>query len=122
MNIKEICLIALLVVFAVTSCTHETRVMEETYPNGSPKRECVYKGNDTSRELIRETTWYPDKKIQMTGEYKEKKRDGRWIYYYENGNVWSEGFFKKGKVMVSGPCIMKMAVYLLRAIIRKTDV
>ena len=97
MNIKEICLIALLAVFSVTSCTHETRVMEETYPNGSPKRECIYKGNDASRELIRETTWYPDKKIQMTGEYKEKKRDGRWIYYYANGNVWSEGFFKNGK-------------------------
>jgi len=25
------------------------------------------------------------------------KRDGKWIYYYENGNVWSEGFFKDGK-------------------------
>jgi antitoxin component YwqK of YwqJK toxin-antitoxin module len=71
--------------------------MEETYPDGSPKRECVYKGKNTSRELIRETTWYPHKKIQMMGEYKKKKRDGNWIYYYENGNVWSEGSFKDGK-------------------------
>ena len=94
---KKYCFIFLLVIFALTSCTHETKVMEETYPNGSPKRECVYKGKGASRDLIRETTWYPDKKIQMTGEFKGKKRDGKWIYYYENGNVWSEGFFKDGK-------------------------
>ena len=94
---KKYYLISLLVIFILTSCTKETKVMEETYPNGSPKRECVYKGKGTSRDLIRETTWYPDKKIQMTGEFKEKKRDGKWIYYYENGNVWSEGFFKDGK-------------------------
>ena len=94
---KKLCLISLLVIFALISCTHETKVMEEIYPDGSPKRECVYKGKDASRELIRETTWYPNKKIQMSGEYKAKKRDGKWIYYYENGNVWSEGFFKDGK-------------------------
>lgn len=88
---------SLLVIFAIISCTHETKIMEETYPNGSPKRECIYKGKDASRELIRETTWYPNKKVQMSGEFKEKKRNGKWIYYYENGNVWSEGFFKDGK-------------------------
>jgi len=94
---KKYCLTSLIVIFALTSCSHETKVMEETYPNGSPKRECVYKGKGDSRKLIRETTWYPDKKIQMSGEFKEKKRHGKWIYYYENGNVWSEGFFKDGK-------------------------
>jgi len=94
---KKQYLISLLVIFGFTSCIHETRVMEETYPDGSPKRECVYKGKDASRELIRETTWYPHNKIQMKGEYKDKKRDGKWIYYYENGNIWSEGFFKNGK-------------------------
>jgi len=94
---KKQYLISLLVIFAFTSCTHETKVIEETYPDGSPKRECVYKGKDGSRELLRETTWYPHKKIQMTGEYKSRQRDGRWVYYYENGNIWSEGFFKNGK-------------------------
>jgi len=94
---KKNCLISLLLIFAFCSCIRETRVMEETYPDGSPKRECVYKGKDASRELIRETTWYPQNKIQMKGEYKDKKRDGKWIYYYENGNIWSEGFFKNGK-------------------------
>ena len=94
---KKYCLISLLVTFMLTSCKHETKIMKETYPDGSPKWECVYKGKDASGELLRETTWYPHKKIQMAGEYKANKRDGKWIYYYENGNVWSEGFFKNGK-------------------------
>ncbi len=94
---KKQCLFSLVVIFALASCTHETKVLEETYPDGSPKRECVYKGKDAARELIGETTWYPKKKIQMIGEYKKNKRDGKWIYYYNNGNIWSEGFFKNGK-------------------------
>jgi len=94
---KKMSLISLVVIFALTSCKHETKVMEETYKDGSPKRECVYKGSGDTREIIKETTWYPMKKVQMVGEYKEKKRDGKWIYYYDNGNVWSEGYFKNGK-------------------------
>jgi antitoxin component YwqK of YwqJK toxin-antitoxin module len=97
MNMKKHYFICMIALVSLVSCTHETKVMEETYPDGSPKRECVYKGKDDSRELIQETTWYPNKKVQMTGEYKNKKRDGRWVYYYSNGNVWSEGFFKDGK-------------------------
>ena len=87
----------LFVILALAACTRETKVMKETYPDGSPERECVYKGNDDKGELIRETTWYPHKKLQMTGEYKDGKRDGKWMYYYENGNIWSEGYFKNGK-------------------------
>ena len=90
-------LLFLFLTFSFISCSHETKVMVETYPDGSPKRECVYRGKDETRELIKETTWYPGKKLQMVGEYKAKKRDGHWIYYYQNGNIWSEGFFKEGK-------------------------
>ena len=94
---KTFYLLPLAFLLATTACTHETKVVESKYPNGTPKKVCVYKGDDASRELINETTYYPDKKIQMQGEYKDNKRDGRWIYYYPNGNPWSEGSFKKGK-------------------------
>jgi len=90
-------LITLLAAAVFSSCTHETKIVEETYTDGSPKRECVYKGKDSKSELLRETTWYPKKKVQMVGEFKANKRDGKWVYYYENGNIWSEGFFKNGK-------------------------
>ena len=83
--------------FILSSCRFEHKEVEETYPDGSPKRVCVYLGKGDNRELIKETTYYPNKQIQMEGEYKNKQRNGKWIYYHEDGKIWSEGFFKKGK-------------------------
>jgi len=79
------------------SCSREKRVVEESYPDGSPKRICVYNGSGADKQLIRETTYYPNKRIQMDGTYKDNQRDGQWVYWYENGSKWSEGFFKNGK-------------------------
>jgi antitoxin component YwqK of YwqJK toxin-antitoxin module len=79
------------------SCTREYRVAEETYPDGSEKRVIVYRGKGENREMIRETTYYPNKQVQMDGTYKDNKREGKWMYWYENGKPWSEGFFKNGK-------------------------
>ncbi len=79
------------------SCSRENKVTEESYPDGSPKRVCVYLGKGEGREMIRETTYYPNKQMQMDGRYVNGKRDGKWMYWYENGTVWSEGFYLKGK-------------------------
>jgi antitoxin component YwqK of YwqJK toxin-antitoxin module len=90
-------LILTLLLFLFSSCKPEHKVVEESYPDGSPKRVCVYKGKGENRELIREMTYYPNKRMQMEGNYKESMRDGKWTYWHENGNLWSEGWFKKGK-------------------------
>jgi antitoxin component YwqK of YwqJK toxin-antitoxin module len=89
-------LLAWLIV-TITSCRFENKVIEETYPDGSPKRVCVYKGKGEGRELIKETTFYPNKQAQMEGTYKDGKREGQWTYWYENGKMWSQGTFIKGK-------------------------
>lgn len=86
-----------LLIFTITACRFEHKVIEETNPDGSPKRICIYKGKGENRELIRETTYYPNKQPQMEGTYKDNKRDGKWIYWYENGKIWSEGIFVRGK-------------------------
>ena len=92
----KILLLAFMIV-SLVSCRFENKVVEETYEDGSPKRVCIYKGTGESRELIRETTYYPNKQAQMEGTYKNNKREGRWIYWYENGKTWSEGTYIKGK-------------------------
>jgi antitoxin component YwqK of YwqJK toxin-antitoxin module len=81
----------------VISCNRQKRVVEESYPDGSQKKICFYSGRGENRQLIRETTYYPNGKLQMDGTYKNNQRDGQWIYWYENGSKWSEGFFKNGK-------------------------
>ncbi len=94
---KHKLLYSILLVFILASCRFEHKVVEETHEDGSPKRVCIYKGKGEGRELIRETTYYPNKQAQMEGTYKDGKRDGRWTYWYENGKIWSDGFFLKGK-------------------------
>ncbi|MEI7660870.1 MAG: hypothetical protein WCK34_01670 [Bacteroidota bacterium] len=90
-------LFEILFIFTLVACNSESKVTEESYPDGSPKRICVYHGKGSSRELIKETTFYPNKQAQMDGTYKDKKRDGNWTYWYENGRKWSEGTFLNGK-------------------------
>jgi len=90
-------LILLLITFTAASCRFTQKVIEETYPDGSPKRVCIYKGKGENREMIRETTYYENKQIQMDGEFKDGKRNGLWLSWYSNGNKWSEGTFKNGK-------------------------
>lgn len=86
-----------LLLLTMFSCRNKTTVVESTYPDGSPKRVCVYTGKGEKRELVKETFYYKNKKTQVTGEYKHAQRDGKWTYYYESGNVWSDGFFRDGK-------------------------
>jgi antitoxin component YwqK of YwqJK toxin-antitoxin module len=90
-------LLFILLVAGITSCRFENKVVEETYGDGSPKRLCVYLGKGEGRELLKETTYYPNKQAQMEGTYKEGKREGLWTYWYENGKLWSQGTFVKGK-------------------------
>ncbi|MEI8007035.1 MAG: hypothetical protein WCI48_12580 [Bacteroidota bacterium] len=86
-----------LMMFVAASCRFEQKVIEDNYPDGSPKKVCIYKGKGESREMIRETTYYENKQMQMDGGYKDGKRDGAWVSWYENGKKWSEGSFKNGK-------------------------
>ena len=94
---KQLPVVFVLALFILTSCNREKRVVEESYPDGSPKKVCIYKGRGENRQILKETTYYASGKTQMEGGFKENKRDGHWVYYYENGKKWSEGFFKNGK-------------------------
>jgi antitoxin component YwqK of YwqJK toxin-antitoxin module len=89
-------LILSLMILAAVGCVRQETLVEDSYPDGTPKKEGTYKGTGENRELVKETFYYPNKKVQMTGGYKSSKRDGYWVSYYENGNKWSEGFYKNG--------------------------
>ncbi len=90
-------LISIALLSMLISCTPKQKVVEETFDDGTPKRECVYIGKGEDRVLLKETFFYHNRQVEMTGEYKDGERHGYWIYYFENGNVWSEGFYNMGK-------------------------
>lgn len=86
------------VVLMLTGCASSTeRVVESKYPDNSPQTVKYYKVNGDKRELVREEGFYQNKQKRLEGEYKNNERDGKWIYYYESGKLWSEGFFRQGK-------------------------
>ena len=63
------------------------------YNNGAPYQVDFKKMIDT---YTNEYYFYPTYKLQMIGKSLDKQRQGLWIYYYENGQKWSEGYFKNG--------------------------
>jgi antitoxin component YwqK of YwqJK toxin-antitoxin module len=89
-------LILLITMLAAASCVRQEPVVEQSFPDGTPKKVSEYKGSGQERELVKETYYYQDKKVEMTGGYKHGKRDGYWVSYYDNGKKWSEGFYKDG--------------------------
>jgi hypothetical protein len=40
--------------------------------------------------------YYTNGNIKVKGIYKNKKRDGDWSYFYENGKLWSWGEYTEG--------------------------
>ena len=98
MNKKSyVSLVVIALIGIFSSCSPKHLVIEETYDDGNPKRECVYQGEGEDRILLKETFFYPNRQIEMTGAYQDGERHGHWIYYFENGNVWSEGFYNLGE-------------------------
>jgi antitoxin component YwqK of YwqJK toxin-antitoxin module len=78
-------------------CT--AKVVEETvesYADGSAKVVRFYKDDGRNKTLIKECLYYPNHQKYMEGEYKNGKREGKWISWNQNGNKWSEGTFKNG--------------------------
>ncbi len=66
----------------------------EIYPNGSPYHIICSK---PSEKMASELFFYPSYKLQMIGTSINNKREGKWSYWYENGNLWSEGYYKDGE-------------------------
>lgn len=87
----------ILLLICFSSCRHRNTVVEQAWPDGSPKRICTYLGHGDNKVLMKETCYYQNKRIQVEGEYKHSRRDGKWTYYYESGRIWSDGYFKNGQ-------------------------
>ncbi|NTW34287.1 MAG: hypothetical protein HGB12_16990 [Bacteroidetes bacterium] len=93
---KRLTYYLILFIFLTSACNKAKKVVEETYPDGSPKIEKYYSTEGDKKEMVREVRYYPNHQTEMDGEYKNNKRNGDWVYYYQNGNKWSEGSFIDG--------------------------
>lgn len=72
-------------------------VVEKTHTDGTPKTVRYYKVEKEQQKLVKEIAYYENHNKQYEGEYREDKRNGKWTYWYMNGNIWSEGWFADGE-------------------------
>jgi len=94
---KKISFLVILLLLVFTSCKTKTiEIIEQTYPDGSPKIVKTYIEKNQERTLVKEIQYYPNHNKFIEGEYKNNRKHGKWIAYYENGKKWSEGFFADG--------------------------
>ena len=87
----------IVLVFLVSCAEKLDEVVAETHNDGSTKRVQYFKGEGEDRFLRKDVFYYENGQKRVEGEYnREGKKDGKWTYWYEDGNKWSEGYFKDG--------------------------
>jgi antitoxin component YwqK of YwqJK toxin-antitoxin module len=71
----------------------------DTYKGGEPKKMKYFDIINGEKVFKYYREFYPGKKIKVEGPLKNNKRQGHWVYYYENGVKWSEGNYIDGKAV-----------------------
>lgn len=72
-------------------------VVEEQWDDGSPRLVKYYAKQGDSLALMREISYYANGQTRYEGTYQAGERHGYWVYFYENGNKWSEGTYVNGR-------------------------
>jgi antitoxin component YwqK of YwqJK toxin-antitoxin module len=67
-----------------------------TYPNGLPSKIEYFKMEGDSQVLVKHVRFYNTGEKQEEGGFLGNERNGRWTYWHENGNKWSEASYKNG--------------------------
>ena len=69
----------------------------DRYPDDTPKRAQYFSGEGADQQLVKEISYYEDGQKRVEGHFNaDGLKDGKWIYWYPNGNKWSEGYFSEG--------------------------
>jgi antitoxin component YwqK of YwqJK toxin-antitoxin module len=94
---KKIAVLLFFPALLLISCKGKTvEEITEKYPDGTPKIVRYYQVDGQVKEMTKEIRYYPNHNKFYEGEFKNNRKDGKWTVWYQNGNVWSDGFFSKG--------------------------
>ncbi|HXK80987.1 MAG TPA: hypothetical protein PLO05_02370 [Bacteroidales bacterium] len=68
----------------------------KTHSSGKPAKVQYFDTSSNNKVLKHEIRYYQNGKKEMEGAYKNGKRHGKWIAWYDNEVVWSIGYYKQG--------------------------
>ena len=78
----------LIPLFFLLSCAPQLEeIIEDTHPDGTPRLIAYYQDVDGQKEKVKVAAFYEDGSKRYVGEFLGEKRNGYWIYWYENGNT-----------------------------------
>jgi antitoxin component YwqK of YwqJK toxin-antitoxin module len=86
------------------SCSKPESKIISTFENGNPQIEYIYVNGEKDHKNYRIKQYYHDGHIEMTGEVKDGKDDGEFIWYYQNGQRKSVENYSKGLTIDTTYC------------------
>ena len=89
----------ILILLVVISCKEKlTEQVVEKFPDGGKRRVQYFKEGVEPKVMVKEVFYYQNGQKRVEGYYNaEGNKDGKWIYWYEDGTKWSEGYFSNGE-------------------------
>lgn len=89
-------MLAVLIGLMITAiaCSPQAEIVVEKFPDGKPKIVRTFNADSSYQEA----TFYNAGQPEMKGEAsKAGKRNGKWDYWYENGQLWSTCEYQEGR-------------------------
>jgi len=102
-NIKTISVLGIFLV--LNSCNGKLeQEIDSTWPDGNPRKVIYYEMVGGEKEKVREERFYENGNQEMVGGYRGIKKEGEWIYWFQDGRKWSQASYvndiKEGKATV----------------------
>jgi antitoxin component YwqK of YwqJK toxin-antitoxin module len=90
---------------AMYSCNGKLeQEIDSSWPDGTPQKVVYYDMAGGERVKVREERFYEDGSKEMVGGYHGIKKEGDWIYWFQDGKEWSQASYdndiKVGKAIV----------------------
>lgn len=66
------------------------------YESGKLKYKVIYQEINGVKTKLEEHKFYENGQKEYSGTFNNNARTGKWIYWYENGNIWTTCEYQKG--------------------------
>lgn len=86
-----------LAILLICSCGRGREEVIQTYPSGKPMLVFLVKGSKNDPTRVGEKMYYENGQIQFEKKFSGKPEvpDGKWNYYWDNGQLFASGDFSK---------------------------
>lgn len=93
-RLKEI-LLSLILVSLLASCSKGEKKIISKYDDGTPFVVQYFKTIKGAKTKVYEEHYYPNGKKRLQGAFKNDKKSGKWVFFFEDGSSFAQADFTK---------------------------